>query len=105
MQTAAVVLFRKQNRFQLNARILHLRRPEEVAQLFRPLLELVQVSAHPVLELGRVTRPFLAFDVRLDVLVQVLVRIPLGTVGRQVKQLELVRVLRHLLLHPMGPVR
>ena len=44
-------------------------------------------------------RPPLAPDMSLDVVVQVLVRVAFGTVGRQVEQLDLVRVLGYPLLH------
>ena len=53
----------------------------------------MQVSTHHSLESGNMVRPPLAPDMSLDLLVQVLVRVAFGTVGRQVEQLDLVRVL------------
>ena len=53
-----------------------------MAQLFRPLLELVQVGPNRSLELHGIARSPLARGISLDVLVQVLVRVALGTVGR-----------------------
>ena len=74
------LLFRNLNRSQLNPRILHLGWPEEMAQLFRPLLELVQVGPNRSLELHGIARSPLARGICLDVLVQVLVRVALVAV-------------------------
>ena len=58
-----------------------------MAQLFRPLLELVQVGPNRSLELHGIARSPLARGICLDVLVQVLVWVALVAVRRQVKQL------------------
>ena len=47
-------------------------------------------------------RPPLALGMSLDVVVQVLVRVAFKTVGRQVEQLDLVRVLGYPLLDLVG---
>ena len=60
----------------LEAYVLHLGLSEEMVQLLRVLLELVQVRPDYLLELSCIARSPLARGIGLDVPVQVLVQVP-----------------------------
>lgn len=75
-----------------------------MAHLLGALLDAMQVSPQGLFEFGRVTRSLLAHCIGLDVLVQELVRIALGSVRGQIEQLEFIPMLGYPLSNPMRPM-